>query len=148
MENQASKSPIEIRKAIQMIIASIALGIVRFALTYEQTKAKVEAANIPGMAPWLFIILTLVFSFGFNLVLLFFLSRGKNWARILFTILFVIGVPMSLPYLMEAFNVAPVSGVVGAFQLAMQLYGVILLFQPASNAWFKKPQAPIEPTAP
>lgn len=147
MENQASQSPVEIRRAIQMIIASIALGIVRFALTYEQTKAKIEAANIPGMAPWLFIILTLTFSFGFNLVLLFFLSRGRNWARILFTILFVIGVPMSVPYLMEAFNVAPVSGVVGVLQLGLQLYGVFLLFQPASNAWFKKNKAPTEPTA-
>ncbi|MBS1970278.1 MAG: hypothetical protein JSU04_08215 [Bdellovibrionales bacterium] len=147
MENQASKIPAEIRKAILMIIGSIALGVVRFALTYEQTKAKVEAANIPGMAPWIFIIFTLIFSFGFNLVLLFFLSRRKNWARIVFTILFVIGVPMSLPYLMEAFNVAPVSGVVGAFQLALQLYGVILLYQTPSNVWFKKPQAPTDPTA-
>jgi drug/metabolite transporter (DMT)-like permease len=64
------------------------------------------------------------------------MRKGRNWARIVVTILAGINILQSIPNFLSGQGVALVTGV-----LAILLLGpaTILLYRPASNAYFKSP---------
>jgi hypothetical protein len=75
-----------------------------------------------------------------SIVYLFFIvqiSTGRNWARIIFGILCVVGIWPSLKGLPNYFSYSMASGMFHAFQDVLQATGIALLFTPQSNDWFE-----------
>ncbi len=66
------------------------------------------------------------------------ISLGKNWARIVFTILCGLGflmVPFIIP---DTFRLNPIIGVLSLFQAILQGFAIFLLFKSESRNWYKK----------
>ena len=68
------------------------------------------------------------------------ISTGRNWARILFLILFILGLPAMVWSIVavEAFLKGPWDIGVSLMQGAVQLAGLLFLFSATSNVWFKQ----------
>jgi len=94
-----------------------------------------EIANASGLGlGWL--IFTLYFSFLFLAFLVWKIGQGKNWARITYLILFIIGVPFIIySYLTSAVSMLLV--IIGISGMIAQLIALAFLFQKPSSDWFK-----------
>jgi len=109
--------------AVLLILASLVLGLIRYPLEF---------------APSLFLFLVAVPTLALIAFLAWRIYAGKNWARITFTVLFVLGLPFSILPLAEALQSRPFSGVLGVLQLVMQSAAVFFLYLPGSRPWFHR----------
>jgi hypothetical protein len=123
--------PHKVTLAVRLLYSTLGLGIVRsiweFPIQAQQSSAG-------------FVLFVIVFTFVFVGFFVFMIDQGKNWARITFLVLFVIGVPLSIYPLLQSLAYAPVSGVMGLAQVVLQTLGIIFLFQKDASVWFKKIQ--------
>ena len=120
--------PREVAMAIRLILLSLALG-----LLVSATQAAQRVSGVP-------LVLTLVIVVVFYGVLALFVSRisaGRNWARIIFLVLVVIGLPFAVPTYIGQLRQNLLLGVVGIVILILQVVGTYLLFTKNSNAWFR-----------
>ena len=79
-----------------------------------------------------------VFSITAAIMALFYvkISAGRNWARITFAVMFVLGLPVMifvLPKLLQN----PVRGVFLLLQTGLQMYALFLIFTKPGSEWFK-----------
>lgn len=65
------------------------------------------------------------------------IAAGRNWARITFAILVLLGSILSITSNRELFDIAPVSSMIGMLLNVLQLTALVLLYLPASRPWFK-----------
>jgi hypothetical protein len=66
------------------------------------------------------------------------ISLGKNWARIVFTVLCGLGF-LLLPFIiLETFRMTPVVGFLSLLQAFLQGLAIFLLFKSDSREWYKK----------
>lgn len=124
---EIQERPREVLYAVQLTFVSLALGLVLFPL--KQTNF-VAAQIVLGIFA---ILITLAFT-GF---LLFKIYRGRNWARLLYIILFIIGAPFAFPAVLTTFQKSPILAVIRLLQLSLQMMAVVLLLQKPSRDWFK-----------
>ena len=78
------------------------------------------------------------FTVGILALLVFSLSKGRNWARITLLVMFVGGLPLTFlnRTTMQLYSLHPLYSVLGSVQMFVQLVAMILLFLSPSNAWF------------
>lgn len=114
--------------AVKLLWATLAIGIIRSAL--EFTKLTVEV-------PMGFVIGVQVFTILFLGFFVFMISKKKNWARIIFLLLFIAGMPFSIMPLLSSLKDTPVSGVLGIAQIVFQSWGLFLLFTDPVKQNFK-----------
>jgi hypothetical protein len=68
------------------------------------------------------------------------IARGRNWARITFMVLTVLGLvitPFMLPYSLPAYRAQPLSAVVAVLNAVLELIAFYLLLTAPARAWFK-----------
>ncbi len=68
------------------------------------------------------------------------IRNGRNWARWLFAVFFVLGVPTMLAVATQLsawLHDRPTRAVLMLLQSLLQLAALILLFVPEANAWFR-----------
>jgi 4-amino-4-deoxy-L-arabinose transferase-like glycosyltransferase len=121
--------PKEVTRAVQLISASFAIGGIR---------AVFDLAHKLSGASFLFGMLVLVVFLG---ICFFFVSKigaGRNWARIIFLVLFLIGLPLSIPGYIQDIRTNLLHGSVSIIVAILQLIGMYLLFTRNSNLWFRK----------
>jgi hypothetical protein len=82
----------------------------------------------------------LVFFFTFSLLgfLIFKIASGKNWARITFIIMFVIGMLPTVSFVLGEFSRSLFVGALSVAQIGLQSYAIFLLFSQPGSAWFRK----------
>lgn len=120
--------PNEVTRAVQLIAASFAIGGVRAVFDLIQ--------KVSGASFFLAILILLVL-LG---ILFFFLSKiaaGRNWARILFLVLLVIGLPFAIPAYLQEVKTNLLHGSISFIIAILQLLGTGLLFAKNSNRWFR-----------
>lgn len=122
--------PGSVTKAVQLLYATFALGILRSALEYQ---ALAESFS-PGI-----IVTAWMLGAAIMLSLFYQIGRGRNWARITFLVLFGAGVPFAIAPLLHSISINPLSGIVGIVQTAGQITALVMLFQRSSNSWFRQP---------
>jgi hypothetical protein len=120
--------PKEATSAIQLLYASLAIGLIRavFGLTERTSGASLVFAAL---------IVISVFALGFFLV--WKISAGRKWARIILLVLVLI----NLPFVVLA-NISELKRSVwsGAFSILIEVIlwiGTYLLFTGNSNHWFR-----------
>ena len=59
------------------------------------------------------------------------IGKGRNWARITYLVLFIIGVPLIVFAMLQPLLVILVIG-----QIVVQIIGLVFLFQKSSSDWF------------
>ncbi|MGH7362301.1 MAG: hypothetical protein ACREJ7_07340 [Candidatus Methylomirabilales bacterium] len=117
------------KTAVNALWASLAVGLV---------KALLDFANISAMAPAAFIIIVSAAALAFVAFLIAKISAGRNWARIVWLILFALGMPLNLSIMFAEFTRAPVIGALSLVQVGMQGYGLLLLFTQPGSVWFRR----------
>jgi hypothetical protein len=73
---------------------------------------------------------------AFFCLLIFKISSGRNWARVTFVVIFLLGLVLGLPGLMAEFQRAPALALVSVVTAVLQLWAVILLFTSPGKGWF------------
>jgi hypothetical protein len=137
--------PASVKTAVNLIWASIALTVLSSILTMVMLDSIVDAALeadtsgvsedalragvIIGAVIWL------VLSVGVSVLLAIFIGRGRNWARIVYTILGGLGILFTLLGLVTggAPALVTVLDVLGAALIAAVIF---LIWKKESSAWF------------
>ena len=130
METQsAAQKPQSVGTAVNLLWASLAVGLVKMLMDFS---------NLSTVAPAAFTNFILVFTFALIGFLIFKISAGRNWARITFLVLFIIGVLPTLPIVFGEFSRSAVVGALSVAQIGLQVYALFLLFTQPGSGWFRK----------
>ena len=121
--------PPSVSRALVFLYVTITVGILRSAM--EDTRL----AGIYGLG---FLVFFQSFVFAVLCLLCFFILYRRNWARIVYLVMTVIGTPLSIKPLLESFTAAPISGVVGIIQAAFGIVAAVLLFRRQAASWFRR----------
>ena len=119
------RTPPTVRRALWLIWLSLAMGVLRVILG--------NAALIPGISI-LPLLMTMSISYVLKVGLVLLVAERKNWARIVFLVLFILAIPSSIARLVAALD--GVYGIVGVLQFSFQAAGAVMLFLRPSNDWF------------
>ena len=131
-DGSRGERPEAVRTAVTLLYATLGLGVVRSALEGARLAAETSAVAFGAIA---------LFSLALTAFLTYMAGRRRNWARITLLVLFLIGVPLSVKPLAASLIAAPVSGLLGLAQVVLQVVALVLLFRPASSAWFRRSRA-------
>jgi hypothetical protein len=123
----STRPPNAVSSALQLIYVTLGIGVVRSALEWPEITRDAG----PGFA-----LTVLVVTCGVLLWLTSRVARGRNWARIVYLVFFVLGLPFSIKPLLHALGYAPLSGMLGIIQLALQGLCLVLLFSAQARPWF------------
>lgn len=127
-----------LRIATRLLWASLGIGLVNAALEWKFLTSAVPASVVIGVLIGTFVVIG---------SLTHFIGRGRNWARIVFLVLAVIGLP-SLAQLPATFARAPIAGAANLLQTLLQLVALYIVFLTAARYSFSKrsdAQQPIQP---
>ena len=130
METQTNtQRPGSVGIAVKLLWTSMAVGIAKILLDYAHLSALASAA---------FTGFILVSTLALMAILIVMISKGKNWARITYLVLFLLGLVPTLPVIMTEFARSPLVGILTVVQVGLQVYALCLLFSKAGGAWFRK----------
>jgi len=120
--------PTETTLAIQFIYASLVIGMLRavFGLTQRASGAALILAAL---------IVISFFALGFFLV--WKISSGRNWARIILLILVLINLPFAVLANVSELKQSILSGTLSVLIELILWVGTCLLFTKTSNRWFR-----------
>lgn len=120
--------PREVALAIRLILLSLALGFL--------VSASQAAQRVSGV-PLIVTLLIVVVFYGLLALFVSRISAGRNWARIIFLVLVVIGLPFAVPTYIGQLRQNILLGLGGIIILILQVVGTYLLFTKNSNSWFR-----------
>lgn len=139
--------PREVEISFWLWIATFVLGVIGFITLYSRIRAEliaqalaqnpaadqstIESAAMSGFAVG--IVLGLLFAVA-ELVFVFLMRGGRNWARIVLAVFGGLGVLFGL----FSLAVNPAAGsITGLLQLLLLIGAIVAMFLPAANAWFR-----------
>ena len=70
-------------------------------------------------------------------ILIYMIGKGKNWARITFLVLFIIGIALNIPALAISLFTNPILFVLRLGEITLTGIALVLLFQDVSSNWFR-----------
>jgi hypothetical protein len=117
-----------LKLASRLLWVSLAIGLVNGALQWTSLALGAPTNNMLGV---------LIFVFGLIGVLTYSIGRGRNWARIVFLVLAIIGLP-SLVQMPALFARAPVSAALSLLQTAIQLTAIYMVFFTSARHAFSR----------
>ncbi len=132
------EKPQEVRKAVILLWVSLAVMPIRMAADWATTKAILNDA----LALTVLVATIAVLSF-----LIWQISRGKNGARLVFLVLYLLGVPFSLYALPTDFGRSPMVAVCSLAQILLQGAGLWMISRAPGKDWFTDPR-PAEASVP
>ncbi len=135
-ENRGER-PKEVNQAVRLLWVAFALGIVGMFL---------QPVKMSTPAQWIGVLVGGAIAFGLWAWVIVKIAQGRNWARILFIVLALLGLIFSvfaLPLTMPLYKEHPINGVVAVISLVLEIFTLYLLLTAAARTWFK----PLETTA-
>lgn len=127
-QNSSMEKPIEVTRAVQLLYASLGVGIV---------KSVVDFAHLSSEVHLMFILFVMILTFALLFFFIWKISDGRNWARIVFLILFLLGLPMSIPIYLEEIGRNLFLAILTSIQIIIQIVAIYLMFMKNSNPWFR-----------
>lgn len=121
--------PSVVNKAVRLLYISLALGVFR---------GTMEAVNIVKQSLIGFFVMIAIL--GLAWFLIYKIDCGRNWARIVFLILFVLSIfepPYSIQLSVQFLPTSFFSGLLIIGQVILRLMALIMLFKKQSNLWFR-----------
>ncbi|GEP46099.1 nuclear transport factor 2 family protein [Brevifollis gellanilyticus] len=127
-----SERPRQVLFAVRLLYASLGVGFLKIGIEASALTKIHSADRLVFLTLVIFVIMALFFAL---------IGMGKNWARILFLVSFLVGIPFWPGNMADAFRFSAFSGSLHVVQAGLQLWALILLFQSDSSAWFRRPSA-------
>ena len=129
METKNIKKPDRIIAAVNLLWASLVIGFAKSIMNMQHLSAQTSPA---------FTNFILVFTIAVIALLIVFISKGKNWARITFSVLFILGSLPSIPLVLGEFTRSSVLGAFSIIQIAIQVLALYFIFTKPGSACIKK----------
>ena len=126
-QDQASR-PEKIGTAVKLLYITLGIGVLRSIM---------EASMHAQMASPALVMFITFFVLGIMWLFIYMIGKGRNWARIAFLALFIIGIPFSVLPLLQSLAANPISGLLGIGQTVIQIIALVFLLQKPSSDWFK-----------
>jgi len=125
------EKPRNIVIAVNLQWAGLAIGVIAtvFALVTQYPKETIKYASTP-----IFLGVLLLITVAVQALLIFKIAAGRNWARILLAVSFVMGL-FQIPALLTE---SPMRVITFSLQTILQGYGLFLLFTKPGSTWFSK----------
>ena len=130
-EPVAEARPGEVTLAVRLLWLSIAIGSLTSGL---------RVAGLVSGASLVVALLIAIVIFGFYLFLVSRISAGRNWARIVFLVFFLIGLPFSILNNLAELRKSVLFGSISILIAVIQVVATYLLFTKNSNRWFRQRQ--------
>ncbi len=136
-------APSTVKQAITLIWVRVAVGLVSTAFTFLTIDDLVDdvmatdASITEDTARAAIIVSTIIgiaFSLGIAVLFVYFIGKGANWARIVYTVLTGIGVVVALVGLFGGQPIVLL--LLGLASVVLGIATIVLLFRPESNAFF------------
>ena len=134
-----TQKPATVSRAIKLLYSTLAIGFLRSALEWS---FYIQIASIA------FVVSVSLLTLAIFVWLISKIDKGRNWARITFLVLFLLGVPMSIQPLLQSFAHAPLSGVLGLSQAVIQAVCIFMLFGRSARPWFRSTAMPTQISTP
>jgi len=122
-----SERPPKVVLAVKFFYLVVGIGIIRAAMTI------LRHADV--RSPY-FLILTKLIIYAGSLYLIYQLNKGRNWARWLLVVIFVIAIPLVILPAFVSYSHNPVDTLAGFIQTALYIIGLAFLFHRSSSSWF------------
>lgn len=123
------EKPQSVRLAVNLLWASLAIGVV---------KSATDLDYLSRVGPAAFVFFVMACTLAVMAFLFCKIGAGRNWARITLLVLFILGIVPTLPLLFAEFARSPVRGVLSLVQLAIQACALFLMFTKPGSDWFRK----------
>jgi hypothetical protein len=120
--------PREVSRAVQFLISSLAIGLMASIFHLAQ--------RLSGV-PMFFALLIVIAVFAVGFLLVNRISARRNWARIVWLVLVLFGLPFAIPANLQEVRRNVLSGTLSVIITILQLIGTYLLFTRNSNSWFR-----------
>ena len=125
--------PNKVSIAVTLLWISFAIGVFSSMIYFSNFVDLAKASDFGSG----FVIFVNLFSFVFMAFLIYLIGEGKNWARITFLALFIIGIPLLILPTIQLLITRPILGIVVIGQTILQIITLVFLFQKPSSDWFK-----------
>ncbi len=119
--------PDKVGLAVLLLYVTLGIGLLRSLMEAPQQEAPL------GLT-----IFTTLLVLGITGFFIFMIGKGKNWARITLLVLFIVGIPFSVPFLLNSLAANPISGLLGIAQTVVQAVALFFLFLKPSSDWFRQ----------
>ena len=83
-----------------------------------------------------FLIYTKLIIYAGSLYLIYQLNKGRNWARWLLAVIFIIAIPLVILPAFASYSHNPVDAILAFIQTALYIIGLVFLFHRSSSSWF------------
>ena len=128
-ENMSLKiRPLQVTRAAGLLWLSLLIGLFRSVIDWHHLR--LLTASLSGL------LVGVAFNLGMLALLTWKVSRGRNWARITFLVLTLLGLVPYVPILLSTFHRSPMMAAVSLVQTATQLFALVLLFTSPGREWF------------
>ena len=120
--------------AVKLLYIVLAAGVVTSLLTLwmavdqDQTPREASAVNLLGI----------LVGYGISWFLIDRIGRGRNWARMLYLVMTVIGSPFLVMSFRQEMEIIPVQAWISVGLMGLQIVAVIALFQQESSNWYRQ----------
>lgn len=129
MEERNIEKPSQVGTAVNLLWASLAIGF---------GKSIMDMQHLGSQASPAFTNIILVSVIAVMALLIIFISKGKNWARITFLVLFILGSLPSIPLVIDETTRSSVLGAFSLIQIVLQVIALFIVFTKPGKEWFKK----------
>jgi hypothetical protein len=126
--------PKQVKLAVALLWISLALGPLNLLLD-DKSPARTIVASQPA---FLGLMAGVVGVLALMAVLVVFIYRGRNWARVVYLVMYLLG---ALPWLLSLpvlFGRSPVAGAVYVVQGTIQAVALYFIFSQPGSAWFRR----------
>jgi RsiW-degrading membrane proteinase PrsW (M82 family) len=122
-----SERPPKVSLAVKFFYVVVGIGIIRAAMTI------IRHADV--RSPY-FLIYTKIIIYAGSLYLIYQLNKGRNWAKWLLVVIFIIAIPLVILPVFVSYSHNPVDTLLGFIQTALYIIGLVFLFHRSSSSWF------------
>jgi len=127
---ETPKAPKTVELAVLFTFFAIMTGMTEFILELAGIGQRtIEMENYE---------ITAIIGFAVNFIFMILFLKKQNWARIVFTVLFFLGLLALVPIVKEEFKSDLIGASSSILQTVFELIAIMLLFSKTSNIWFKK----------
>ena len=119
--------PSQVSTATLLLYGSLGLGVINSSVLWPHSRPAFHG----------FTLFIQAFTFALLAWLTYNIWRGRNWSRVTFVILWIIGFPFSIPIFLKLFAHSTLTGSISLLQNALQLGALYLLFTQPGRSWFR-----------
>jgi len=137
MDQNQKIRPANVGTAVKLLYITLGIRVVWIIMAASRT-AQMASPDYVMFIPRFF-------GLGIMWFFIYMIGKGRNWARITFLMLFIIGILFYILPLLQSLAVNPISGSLGIGQTVIQIIALVFLFQKPSSIWFKVMKAQKRP---